>query len=326
MVALSATSASSGYDGTINEKQLAALLPKVGSCEYGVAGDTDFQVSPVAGTDRGLLIRAGTAWGHSVVDVSDADVSVQLGAVSSGSRWDLIVLRRDWQPAAGVTTVEVIPGTSDKTQSAAGSGKRETRPGVLDEQPLALVRVTAGSTVIAEVIDLRCWASNGGVFAVDSLALGYLAKPGARVRIGPVDWGYIKGSGGFGWDRVGGGRAIPYGGVNGPWKNPAPAGGFIHSITIPDPGFPYTVQAHAIVEASGGGSGTRWDVQIRVAGWDITNGRGDVVAPWWVLSGVYYRVITGPTTVTLHGRRVYGSGAFGLSSFNRFLTAVVLPA
>lgn len=328
MVALSATSVSSGYDGTVDEKQLAALLPRVGACEYGVDGETDFQVSAVAGADRTVRIRAGLAWGHSVFDVSDADVNVQLGAVSTGSRWDLVVLRRDWQPAKGVSSIVVIPGTSDKTASAAGGGNRKTSPGVVDDQPLALVRVTSGSTVIAEVVDLRAWARNGGAFVVDSLALGYLGKPGARVFVGAVEYAYLKAAvAGFEWVRVAGLAAAQTYNLNDGWVEPRNSGDYIKRFQIPDPGYPYHVFASATVEAGGGGSGTRWDTQLVIHTTIASGSAGYATAPWFQMQGVNTGAhLTGSVYVGVRANRLFGSGVFGLSTYNHFFTIMVVPA
>jgi hypothetical protein len=171
---------SAGYDGTVDEKQFAGMLSKGGASEYGVDLAGDFAVTAVAGQDRTVSIAPGTAWGHSVVDVMDVNETRALAAPASGSRWDMIVLRRDWQPPGGATTVAVVQGgPSSLTLPGRAMGK-----GVIDEQPLALVRVDAGSTTIGQIIDLRCWGRNGGVTAKSELVMQYLGAIGAEVRIG----------------------------------------------------------------------------------------------------------------------------------------------
>lgn len=176
--------ASVGYDGTVDEVQWATMVPRVGTSEYGVSGASDFLVSQAAGT-RMINVAAGTAWGRGVMDVSDAAAVIQLDAVSTGSRYDLIALRRSWGPAnGGPSEIVVIKGTSAK-QLPAG---RMFNPGVIDDQPLALVRVTAGSASIPEIIDLRVWARNGGCFGVNDLVRSYLNSPGTVVTIGNTVW------------------------------------------------------------------------------------------------------------------------------------------
>lgn len=171
---------SAGYDGTVDEIQWAKMMAYMTSSAYGVAYLTDFQVSAVAGQDRTVKVAPGLGWGHGVLDESDADISVSLAAPVSGSRYDMIVLRRDWQPPGGSTTVAVVQGGATKTTLPT----RENTLGVLDDQPLALVRVDAGSTVIGEIIDIRVWGRNGATTAKDELVLQYLNGIGSEIKIG----------------------------------------------------------------------------------------------------------------------------------------------
>jgi len=171
---------SAGYDGTVDETQWARLIMYAGSCEYGVAGSGDFKVTAVAGQDRTIQVATGLAWGPGVIDESDAIISKQLTAPVSGSRYDMIVVRRDWQPPGGNTTIEVIEGG----QSAVTLPAKNNQAGVLNDQPIALVRVDAGSTVVGEIIDLRVHAGAGCVIAYDPLALQYVNRIGSVIKIG----------------------------------------------------------------------------------------------------------------------------------------------
>jgi hypothetical protein len=169
---------SAGYDGTVDEVQFAQMIPKVGTTEYGVSDRGEFRVTAVAGQDRTLNISDGTAWGMGVFDVSDSNITVQLDIVTSGSRWDLIVLHRDWQPPGGNTSIKVIKGGSKMVIPT-----RKTSPGIEDDQPIALVRVQAGSTGIAEIVDLRVWARNGGALARHDLVRSYFNAAGTVLEI-----------------------------------------------------------------------------------------------------------------------------------------------
>lgn len=183
------------YDGPVTESDWAQN--RLGVPAYGVAGSSDWLVSAVAGQDRTVSIAAGSGFGHGVADTSDANETIQLDTISSGSRWDLIAMRRDWQPAAGGPSAFVkVTGTGTK-QLPAG---RLNDPGVQDDQPLALVQVSAGQTQPTAIVDLRVWSSNGGVTIADELALSYLNQPGARVLHGANEWAYLRDSNGvFGW-------------------------------------------------------------------------------------------------------------------------------
>ena len=155
-----------GYDGTVNEAQWAALAPGLGvheTVEYGL--DATVVITP----DRAVRISAGAATAYGVRAVSDANETVSLAA---GSRWDTIVLRRNWQAApSGITTLAVVQGNSNR---AIAAGIEDT-PGVITDQPLYLARVVSGSSVVSELVDVRTYASK--VLAVPSLT----AVPSAPV-------------------------------------------------------------------------------------------------------------------------------------------------
>jgi hypothetical protein len=172
-----------GYDGSVSEVAWATMVSGVGSSEYGVLGSNDFKVTAVAGSDRTVSIAAGSAWGKGVYDTSDANITVQLDTVASGSRWDLISIRRNWSGAAGTTSVLKINGGASRLIPA-----RNTTPGVLDDQPIALVQITAGQTQPTAIVDLRAWGGNGGMAAMDPLALTYLQRIGAQVMINGDEW------------------------------------------------------------------------------------------------------------------------------------------
>jgi hypothetical protein len=206
-----------GYDGSVNEAQWSKLVPLAGSSHYGVAGAPDWKVTPHATLDRGVSIATGSGWGHGVLDTSDATVSLQGTTVSSGSRWDLVVARRNWGGAGGLTTFVVVPGSASKTLPA-----RNTNAGTLDDQPLALVQFTAGQTAPTAVVDLRCWARNGGMMAKDDLALIYLKMPGAQVMINGAQWNCeLDANGNTSWTTFVSGRIPLFGGTDAALDGPA---------------------------------------------------------------------------------------------------------
>ena len=174
---------SAGNKGTVNATQWADLVERVGASSYGVDGPGDFQVSAVAGQDRPVSVGAGKAWGHGVIAFSDANETRQLGTIASGSRWDLVVLRRTWTSEGGATTVEVVPGGSAMALPA-----RNNVPGTLDDQPLALVQVTAGQTQPTAIVDLRVWARTGGAVANHDLVRSYVRDSGTMLVIGSKIW------------------------------------------------------------------------------------------------------------------------------------------
>jgi len=176
MVAISVTSL--GYPGSIDVKSGAHYFSRLGASRYGVAERSDFAASVTTG-DRMLRVTAGTAWAHNIVDEMSTTATVQLDAVTSGQRWDMIVLRRN--PDTSTTTLEVIRGGADRALPARPSSTH------LD-QPLWLARAVAGQTTVQDLVDLRVWAGAGGATARDALVLGYLDQPGASIEISGTTW------------------------------------------------------------------------------------------------------------------------------------------
>jgi hypothetical protein len=191
---MAVTFTSHGYDTTTGnpytEIAWSDAHPPIGASTYGVRDGSDWKVTAVAGADRTVSIAAGFGWGHGVTDETDANDTIQLDAITSGSRWDLIVVRRDWTPTAGESKFMKINGGSTK----AIPGGRLSGNGAIDDQPLALVQVTAGQTQPTAIVDLRCWARNGGMVAKDDLVKGYLSDLGSEVYINGVQWRYIPGA------------------------------------------------------------------------------------------------------------------------------------
>lgn len=182
-----------GYPGQLDQVQYGKISRFWGS-EYNVGGRDDLRVTRTSG-DRRVSIAAGSGYHHGVLVESDTAVAVSLDAVASGSRWDMIVLRRNWA-GAGSATFAVVKGTSSKKLPS-----RSGTPGVsTDDQPLALVRVQSGLASPQEVIDLRVFTRRGGAVAVDALVLDYFQGAGTTVRIGTTTYrNIVRADGGSGW-------------------------------------------------------------------------------------------------------------------------------
>lgn len=171
---------SAGYEGTVDEPEWSDLLSMAGGRQYGVADAGAWKVT--AGTaDREVRIAPGRGFGYGVRDRSTAVASLTLPATTSGSRWHLIVVERDW--AANQSAFDSVAGSDVRAIPP-----RDNTPGVTDAQPLALARVAAGQSQVADIIDLRVWGGDGGSFANDELVLQYLNRIGTSVRIGSVEW------------------------------------------------------------------------------------------------------------------------------------------
>jgi hypothetical protein len=179
-----------GYAGDVTAPEWARSIPNVGMSQYGVAGYGDWRVTAGGGGDRAISIAAGLGWGHGVTDINVGTVVLNVPSVASGSRWDTVVARRVW--GTGTTSFQLVTGTS--ARSIAGA--RTNTPGTDDGQPIALARVVAGSSTVAEIVDLRCIPGDGGIVAFDSAALQYLSRVGTVARIGNVRWERITATNG----------------------------------------------------------------------------------------------------------------------------------
>jgi len=175
------TITSIGYDGqVVDEVKWGGLSTFLGA-PYGLADGAAWKVTAVVGLDRTSRVAPGIGYGHGVRDVSDSNVDVQHAAITSGIRWDLIVARRNWQPVGGTTTFVAVTGTATK-QIPAG---RLIGPGVQDDQPIALVQLTAGQSTPTAVIDLRHFTRKVTTMAADALlptgaSLGTVVCRGAQ--------------------------------------------------------------------------------------------------------------------------------------------------
>lgn len=182
------------YDGVVTEGDRAKN--RGGVPDYGVYGADDFKVTAHPSIPYAVLVKAGRAHGHGVTDTAATDQVVQCTTLATGVRWDIIVVRRNWQPLGGgpSTLVPVFAGATANIPNTL-----KANPGVEDDQPIYLVKWQGGTSAPVQFIDLRCWAGNGGMVAVDLLARNYLAKPGANVLIDSTTWRYIPGENSV-WD------------------------------------------------------------------------------------------------------------------------------
>lgn len=152
-----------GYDGTITESQWALMSQHMGT-PYAVAGPNDFAVTSNVGATLTVNVATGTVYGYGVMDTNTAQAPIALAAIASGTRWDLIALRRNWTNPTPGGASSIVAITGGATQVLPS---RNTTPGNIDDQPLALVQVTAGQTTPTSILDLRSFP--GKVVSANSL-------------------------------------------------------------------------------------------------------------------------------------------------------------
>lgn len=178
------TFTSKGYPGTIQPGSSWARAKLNGGGTYGVLGSGHWRPTIKPGADRTAVISAGSGSGAGIDDTTDIDGEVTFGTLTSGTRYDLIVVRRTWG-STNASSFAVIPGSSSRALPT-----RNQTPGTLDDQPIGLARITGGTGggVLAEIIPLRVWQVNGGAVAEDDLCRSYLTNIGTVLHIGDVVW------------------------------------------------------------------------------------------------------------------------------------------
>lgn len=135
-----------GYDGPIDEVGWAFMHLFGGK---NLCNGDSMKVSVQAGADRTVVVQPGEAYSRGVLVRNDAAVPVQSPAVASGSRWDTVVLRRDFQ--TNTSSYLVVTGGSSRTLAPG----LNDNIGLLCDQPLALVQYTAGQQTATGLYDLR---------------------------------------------------------------------------------------------------------------------------------------------------------------------------
>lgn len=185
------------YDGVATEADRAQNI--AGNPAYGVGGPDDFRVTAHPTIPYAVLVKAGKAHGRKLTDTAATDQVVQCTAPAAGVvRWDCIVVRRNWQPILGGPSVltPVSAGTTPRIPTTLNKN-----PGVLDDQPIFLVKWVGGTSAPTQFIDLRCWNAMGGAVIVHELAKDYLGVPGALVVLDRIPFQYLPVNNGL-WDWV----------------------------------------------------------------------------------------------------------------------------
>lgn len=206
------TIVSRGYEGQIMPNVEWAEWQQGAGHEYVASHYDAGRVTVVTSTPLTVRVNVGPTvdglrtgiGGGGVYDIITApeDITITDALPGAGqSKWYTTVAHRTWQTTQA-TTFAMLTGTS--TQAIAAS--RQKSPGTVDDQPLALVQVTNGSSglAITAVIDLRPISRQQGDYIVAEpgardLVMSYMDKVGYKLRIGTDEWVRTIVSGSAAW-------------------------------------------------------------------------------------------------------------------------------
>lgn len=168
-----------GFQGSVSDADMATQLPTVPGV---VTSSADSAVSAVGGA-RQVSVAPGSPNAHFVKRISDAAETLTLAPPSSGGKWYVIAVNRQWSPTntavleavdVGIATDGTVP-TAAPVPTGLPAGLRNN-PGTAGStsafghhQPLAWVHVRAADTTLT-LFDLRHVASSSGVVAAASFA------------------------------------------------------------------------------------------------------------------------------------------------------------
>jgi hypothetical protein len=142
------TITSKGYDGTVDEGFWSAMAGLVG-VDGCVAAPADYLVT-VGGTGTlPVTVAAGTIFGRGVMDINSAPLVMNATSLGSGTRWDTVVMDRNWSGAGGTSQLAIRAGGATPTVTLTN-----TTPGTHDDQPIALIKIVAGQAAVQQIIML----------------------------------------------------------------------------------------------------------------------------------------------------------------------------
>jgi len=158
---------------------------------YFTGGGNSLLVKPKSNGTRQVTIGVGRFGGCGIYDYNDTEATVALPTVSSGTKYFMVVARRNWNSGSVGTTFAVIDaGTNNATLPERNADGGVAGGSGIDDQPLALVPLTAGNTVPGTPIDLRARCQLGTIFDANSeLVLQYMQSVGVQVCVNDdVTW------------------------------------------------------------------------------------------------------------------------------------------
>lgn len=184
-----------GFDGPVNEVGWVYLTLDGGGTTFAVSdlgGYSSWRVTQGDTGTRGVNVATGRGSAHGVQAQTVDVTALNHDAVTSGTvRYDLVALRFDW--SANTVTPVIVKGGSTRALPPTGTGSTDRRvwseANQVVDLPLALVKLTSGSSIAVVDADLRVWQADDGIcVAFDVLALDFMNRIGTAVRIGDTTY------------------------------------------------------------------------------------------------------------------------------------------
>ena len=159
-------------DDTVDERDWARINGATGS-PYSYLSIDAWRPYAAGGT-RTVSFAQGTTLGWGVEVTTDGGTSISLPAAGSGTVSYLVCLRR--RGGAGQRTGELVA----LLMSGASPVGRQSNPGTVDDQPLCIATVTAGSNTVTSIRDMRVHAAKAHYAPSLEAAMLAGAQLGAR--------------------------------------------------------------------------------------------------------------------------------------------------
>lgn len=178
------TIASRGYAGDVDTIDWAHLQ-RVAGARYWCSSVNEARVLPHNYGTRQIVVTSGYLGGWGILDQITEPELYTLPAVTAGRRFFLIIAKREWRNVFKTRIAHIDAGTSLPMTMPA----RTTKPGIEDDQPLALASLAANDTIPSIVYDLRA-LGNRDNFNLDPQLAGhpgwfnFLAAEGVTIHTG----------------------------------------------------------------------------------------------------------------------------------------------
>lgn len=151
--------------------------------------DSPTDLKPSVGSNNSVNVSAGAGFAGGSRLRSTGAESVTCDGQSAGSRWDAICIRIDW--STSTQQLIAIKGTATTIPINRSNSPNKSQvnriPGVLYDAMICYVKVSAGSSTVSSLTDMRMWGGDGGPYRTSPEGLGSAnlmdARPGTLLTV-----------------------------------------------------------------------------------------------------------------------------------------------